>query len=171
MIRGGVIVRVGSLTLAVSVMLGACSIFRSSGGSVSAADLAAVQELNATYPSAWLEGDPDRIIALFADDAVLMPHHGDAMVERLEAIRRHFWPPGAPPTYVSEFSMTPDEITASGKLAYTRGRFSLTMWWNDVDGRVTYSNAGNYLMVVSKEEDGDWRISRYMWSDPVVDLQ
>jgi len=173
MLRGRAMMTVGSLasTLALSVMLGACSAFRSPGGSLSAADLAAVQELNLSYPSAWRDGDPDGVIALFTDDAVLMPHHGGAVVEGVEAIRSHFWPPGAPRTNVSEFTMTPNEITVSGSLAYARGRFALTFWWDGDDGRVTYSNAGNYLMVFSRQQDGEWKISRYIWSDPVVDPQ
>jgi len=48
-----------------------------SAGSLSAEDLAKIKQVHAKYEEAWLKGDADGVRALFTEDCVLLPPHGD----------------------------------------------------------------------------------------------
>lgn len=100
----------------------------------------------------------DRVLALYAPDATLLPP-GESPVAGKEAIR---------PRYESLFAaFTPeivsrvDEVCVSGFLAYVRGHNR---------GRLVARGGGPdrvlddpYLMVLRRQGDGSWRISRLMW--------
>jgi ketosteroid isomerase-like protein len=101
---------------------------------------------------------------VFAEDAVLLPHQGDAFVEGYEAIRYHFWPPGSAPLTVDDYTMAPAEIGGCGDLAYSRGKFTLEFTISADNGTKSYSVAGTYMMIL-REQNARWLISRFMWDD------
>jgi uncharacterized protein (TIGR02246 family) len=138
----------------------------SPGTALSAEDREAIRRLADSYATAWLEGNPEAVVENFTEDAVLMPHHGVAPVKGVEAIRRFWWPPDSPPVSVSRIRLVPEEISGEAGLGYVRGRFSLVFTMEGAEGTQTFSNEGNYLMIVRKEAGG-WRIARYIWNDPV----
>jgi ketosteroid isomerase-like protein len=50
-----------------------------------------------------------------------------------------------------------------------RGRFSLSF---SLQGeKRVFSNDGNYVMILRRRSDGSWRISHYIWNDPVPEVQ
>jgi uncharacterized protein (TIGR02246 family) len=138
-----------------------------SRGPLSPEEIEAVRQAGAAYPAAWLANDFTAVMESLAHGAVLAPHHGDAPVEGLDAIRQHFWPPDGPPFTVTRFTMTPAEIDGVGDLAYVRGRMSM-VFSIEADGTAqTFANEGNYLMILRRQDSGVWRIARYIWNDPV----
>lgn len=150
---------------ALVIVLPACGV---PGGPLAPGEVAAVREVNERYADAWLMGDPEEVLALFTDDAVLLPHHGDAPVKGKASIRDHFWPPGSPPVEVTRFDMSPEEIMGRDGLACARGRFALEFRFGSAEDPRSYSTAGNYVMIFEKADDGDWRIAWYIWNDPVA---
>ncbi|MEM9998424.1 MAG: nuclear transport factor 2 family protein [Bacteroidota bacterium] len=132
------------------------------------ADAVAVRAVNEAYAAAWVANDSAAVMALFADDAVLIPHHGDPPVLGRDAIRVHFWRPGAAPYTVTRYRMTPTEVQGEGELAVSWGRMNLALTWEGEDGPAIYENAGNYLMTFRRDAAGTWRITRFIWNDPVV---
>lgn len=131
-------------------------------------DRTSVENLAGGYTAAWLRGDAGRILDLFAEDAVLIPHHGVPAVEGKVAIRDFFWPPDGPPTRVTEFTLAPREISGNSQLAFVRGRFTLSFSSDSPNGPKSFSNQGNFLLLARRDTDGKWRIARYMWNDPVA---
>ena len=129
-------------------------------------DIEAIRELNQAYPAAWVAGDNEAVMAVFAEDAILIPHHGDDPVAGHEAIIEHFWPPDLQAFDVTEFVMEPAEITGEGSLAYVRGRFSIAMSFTQGGETADYANAGNYMWIVRRQDDGGWKVARFIWNDP-----
>ena len=127
------------------------------------ADEKKVRAVNDAYVSAWRKNDPAAVLATFWPDAVIVPQ-GRGAIRGDDAIRRFWWPPG-PPTTVTGFTHTTDEVGGSGSFAFTRGSFVLDFEWNADGGRKSQRNRGNYLMILRRGPGGEWRISHRMWSD------
>ena len=127
------------------------------------ADARKVRAVNDAYVSAWLRNDPAAVLAVFWNDAVLIPQ-GRSPISGLDEVRRFWWPPG-PPTTVTGFTHTTDEVGGSGSFAFARGSFVLDFEWEAEGKRNSQRNRGNYLMVFRRGPTGEWRISHRMWSD------
>jgi uncharacterized protein (TIGR02246 family) len=142
----------------VAILFAACA----SADDLSGADREAIVRVYDSYVSAWLKGDAEGVMKLFADDAVLIPHHGLAPVVGARDIRKWWWPPNAPTTTIDVFKVTHDQIGGSGRMAFIRGRQVLEWTTN---GKKS-SNRGNHLTLLRKTADGNWRITHQMWGDP-----
>ena len=123
-------------------------------------DLDLIRAADRAYADAWLTNEPERVMATLTADAVLGPS-GLAVVEGTESIRAFWWPPGAPPTTVTGFTLVPAEAGGSGSLGFVRGSFILEF---EYDG-TAFSGRGNYLSLFRRGSDGSWRISHRMWND------
>ena len=154
--------------LSLGLLLAGCA---APSAALSEGDVAAIRELNHAYTAAWVAGDNDAVMAVFTDDAVLIPHHGDDPVEGAEAIRLHFWPPDLQAFNITEFVMEPAEVSGEGNFAYVHGRFSLAMTFTQDGETADYANSGNYMWIVRRQTDGAWKASRLMWNDPVPQQQ
>src|SRR5262249_36069096 len=75
-----------------------------------------------TYRTSWLRGDAEGVLGTFTSDAVLLPAHGAGPVVGMEAIRRYWWPAGAPPTTITRLEITVEQIGGDCRLAYAQGR-------------------------------------------------
>lgn len=139
--------------------------------SLSRGDIIAIQNLNEVYTSAWMANDREAVMDLFTEDAVLIPHHGNPAVEGREAIRGFFWPMEGPLAVVTGFDMVAEDIEGNNRIAYVRGRFSLGFYMDSEEERTTYSNEGNFVMIVEKDRGGSWRISNYVWNDALPQTQ
>ena len=126
-----------------------------------AADIKALETLDAAYAREWKAGNADAVMALFTGDATLVPHHGDAPVVGAEAIRRFWFNPDYPPTTVPEWIRTPAEVIVSGDIGIVRGRARL-VW--EYDGTRTTIPEGNYVMIAERH-DGTWLIRMLTWND------
>ena len=124
-------------------------------------DWAALRALDQAYATKWMEGDADGVMALFTDDATLVPHHGDAPIKGHDAIRDFWFNPEYPPTIVPEWQREPAEIFVSGDVGVVRGRARL-VW--EYDGMRTTIPEGNYVLIAVRREHG-WRIRMLTWND------
>jgi uncharacterized protein (TIGR02246 family) len=125
------------------------------------ADLSALRELDQAYAAEWLEGDADGVMALFTNDATLVPHHGDEPIKGHDAIRNFWFNPDYPPTVVPEWTRKPAEIFVSGNVGVVRGTARL-VW--EYDGTRTTIPNGNYVLIAVRHGDG-WRIRMLTWND------
>lgn len=134
------------------------------GGSVFADeqhDIAALRALDQAYATEWIEGDNDGVMALFTEDATLVPHHGDSPIKGQEAIRSFWFNPDYPPTVVPEWRREPNEFFVSGDVGVVRGRARL-VW--EYEGTRTTIPEGNYVMIAVRQIDA-WRIRMLTWND------
>lgn len=138
-------------------------------GELSAADIEAIKALNKAYTTGWMqdgsEAQEAALIPLFSQDATIMPGAGWDPHSSPDALRAFWFPEGAPPTIVSEFSHGSDEIDGFGNHATVRGRYTLKFSY---DGK-SYSQVGNYMMSMEKQDDGRWLIDNFIWNDKRVE--
>ena len=128
-------------------------------------DEAALRSLDQAYATAWMNGDADGVMALFTEDATLVPHHGDAPVKGHAAIRNGWFNPNYAPTVVPESVREPTEIFVSGDMGVVRGRMRL-VW--EYEGTRTTIPEGNYVMIAVRRDEG-WRIRLLTWNDDPSD--
>ncbi len=126
-----------------------------------ASDKKAVLALDKAYNTTWKDGDADAVMALFVEDAVVIPHHGDDPIEGKAALRNFWFPEGGSPTLVPIFDHVPDEVMIHGDVGVVRGRFSLAWIY---EGTRTEIPSGNYVNIALRTEDG-WRIKWLTWND------
>jgi uncharacterized protein (TIGR02246 family) len=124
-------------------------------------DEAALRALDQAYASAWMNGDADAVMALFTENATLVPHHGDTPVKGRDAIRNNWFNPAYAPTVVPESLREPAEIFVSGDIGVVRGRARL-VW--EYEGMRTTIPEGNYVMIAIRSDQG-WRIRMLTWND------
>jgi uncharacterized protein (TIGR02246 family) len=127
-------------------------------------DRAAVTARVDSYVAAWRANDAARVCANFTPDAVLMPHHGVEPVVGMEAIKKFWWPP-SPPTTVTRFENTADEIAGTADMAFVRGHFVLEYASGSPGQEKRFKNAGTFVMLMRKRA-GEWLITHHMWDDP-----
>ena len=144
------------------LLVASCAHTRPAADPSSADALRAVHE---AYRKAWLANDREGVLRLFDRDAVLLPHHGLEPVVGLEAIRQFWFAPG-PPTEITLFEQDYDEVTADGSHGLVRGR-SRVQWTVQKDSELEHwRNAGTFLTVLRRGDDGAWRITHLVWDDP-----
>lgn len=109
----------------------------------------ALRDIDQAYGKALQAGDPAAIVALHADDAIVLPHNGPVL-RGTAAIQTEFTKRYADPTPITLH--TDDVVVASsGDLAYLIGRSS------DPTG------VGKYLSVYRKSR-GTWKIAGDIWN-------
>jgi uncharacterized protein (TIGR02246 family) len=126
-----------------------------------AADPAAAEQVRAVATGivqADNERALERVLAYYADDAVLMPP-GEPPVSGKTAIR---------PRYEALFAgfdpaieARVEEVCVEGSLAYVRGRNGGRL--RARDGGASRELNDVYLMLVRRDSDGAWRISHLIW--------
>ena len=124
-------------------------------------DIAALKALDQAYASTWMSGDADAVMALFTDDATLVPHHGDAPIKGHDAIRQFWFNPDYPPTIVPEWTRDAQEVFVSDDVGIVRGRARL-VW--EYEGVRTTIPEGNYVIVAVRSDAG-WKIRMLTWND------
>lgn len=137
------------------------------GMQLSGKDFSAIRSVLDTYATGWNAENPQKtIMSLFVEDAVLLPHHGVPPVEGKENIQKHFWPTGLTGFKVNSYDFEIMEITGRDDMAYSRGRYSISFSFESNGEKKTINNSGNYVMIFRLIEN-NWKISRYIWNDPI----
>lgn len=112
------------------------------------------------FLDAFNAGDPQAIAPLYTDDVVEMAPDGPvirgpaAVVEAVAA-------------FLSQFSTTPtqtatvDEVSVHGDVAFARGTWSVR---HTPEGGPEQAMTGKWLTVHRRQDDGSWKISRWIWN-------
>ena len=153
--------------LLVVLLLLVCPVIRAGGDSLSAEDIAKIKQVHTKYEEAWLRGDADGVRALFTEDCVLLPPHGDTPRIGQRGLNEYWFPPDARPTQITKLVVTPKSIGGDGQIAYVWGTDEVA-WTTTQDGKTTSaSHKGMFLNVLRKQANGGWRMSHHMWDEPV----
>jgi uncharacterized protein (TIGR02246 family) len=130
-------------------------------------DVKAIKATIEAYRTSWLQGDAKGVLNTFAEDAVLLPHHGDPPVKGISAIQNYWFGAGGPATTITGLEITVEQVGGSEMTAFARGLDAVS-WTMTPDGKPPqrFSNSGTYLNVMKKLPDGSWRIQVHMWDDP-----
>src|SRR5258708_18653580 len=94
---------------------------RGAVNSLSAEDTAKIKQVHNKYEEVWLKGDADGVRALFTEDCVLLPTHGDKPRIGQKGLNEYWFAPGAPPTRITKLVVTPQSIGGDGLIACVRG--------------------------------------------------
>lgn len=119
----------------------------------------AVAELREAYIKAQNAGDTEGLVALFADDAVLMPVNAPAASGK-NAIRS--WMQSQHDQFSFALAVTQAELELAGHWAFTRGTY--TMKITPKAGGPTIEDSGKYLNIVAHQPDGSWKLARHIWN-------
>ncbi len=103
------------------VFLLASPVARGAGNSLSAEDTAKIKQVHNKYEEVWLKGDADGVRALFTEDCVLLPPHGDKPRIGQKGLNEYWFPPDGPPTKIIKLVVTPQGIGGDGQIAYVWG--------------------------------------------------
>jgi ketosteroid isomerase-like protein len=128
----------------------------SSPPQLTAADRAAIEANNQAFIAAAKAADWTALGANYTEDAILLPPNSPAVTGR-EAIAQYFaaFPP------IVELTLMNAEVEGGGSIAYARGAYQLTM---GAAGQAPIQDAGKYLAIFRKQDDGSWSLYRDMFS-------
>ncbi len=124
----------------------------------SAEDLAAISRIHQDYVAAHNDSDADRLVALFTDDAVLMPMDEPSLSGK-QAIREHyeeFFDQNP-----SAIELSPVETRVTGDWAFERIQVKVTL--PDGKGEDRHADV-KYLWILQRQPDGSWKISRAIYN-------
>src|SRR5215813_3345943 len=140
---------------------------KSAGNNLTAEDIAKIKQVHSRYEEAWLKGDADGVRALFTEDCVLLPPHGDKPRIGQKGLNEFWFPPDAPPTKITKLVVTPQSISGDGQIAYVWGTDEVA-WTTEQNGKtISASHKGIFLNVLEKQVNGEWKMSRHMWDDTI----
>jgi uncharacterized protein (TIGR02246 family) len=118
------------------------------------ADIKAITDTEVQANQAWAAKDADKIMAFYADDALLMTPGADA-VQGKDAIRADLKQMLADPAVSLTFQSSKVDVAKSGDLGYTAGTYKLTV--TDPVTHKPINDHGNYVTTFRKQADGSWK--------------
>lgn len=127
-------------------------------GLLSEEDVAAIRNIATSYTQAVVAGDVDAVVAVYTENAVLLPPN-TAMVQGRAAIRAAS---EADTLVTQELTLTSAEIDGRGDVAFDRGTWTWTGLAADTAEAVT--ETGNYLVIARKQADGSWLWAVDIWN-------
>ena len=118
------------------------------------ADVKALKDIEAQWNRDFASKDPDKLVAHYADDAVLMSPGMPASSGKA-AIRNTLKQMVSDPAFSLKFQASKVEIARSGDVAYTQGSYTMAM--TDAQTKQVVSDHGNYVTTYRKPPDGAWK--------------
>lgn len=138
------------LSAAAALLLGGCG--------EPSADTAAVEEQLRAQETQWqadyASGDVSRLERHYAQDAAIASP-GAPLATDAQSRKAALEPLTRDPNLNMEFASDRIQVSNSGDLAYTRGRF--TMQSTEPATNQVRTDRGTYLTVWKKQEDGSWK--------------
>jgi ketosteroid isomerase-like protein len=118
-----------------------------------------IQTINSAFDQAFNAKQADKIAALYADNAVVMPAPAGAPVIGTQALQEFFT--GLIGAGVIEHQLTLLDAVEDGNLAYQRGTWGAAMIGED-GAKQTFG--GNVHLVYRKQADGQWKAVTHIWN-------
>lgn len=118
------------------------------------AEVEAIRGVRAEYAAAVNAGDAARVAALWTTDGIDMPNHAATAVGRNAIQQAHAARMAAMKV---EISLTGEETRVRANRAYDRGTFTVRL--TPTAGGPTVADEGKYLVLLTKQPDGTWKIS------------
>jgi uncharacterized protein (TIGR02246 family) len=118
------------------------------------ADVKAIQDYETQWVQDWASRDAARIIAHYADDAILMVP-GAPPTSGKDAIQKSLAGMVADPALKLTFQSSKVDVATSGDLGYTQGSYTLTL--TDPQTKKVVNDHGSYVTTYRKEAGGSWK--------------
>lgn len=120
---------------------------------------AEIDSLGRQWEEAANRGEVERIMEIYAPDAVILPP-GGPVIEGSETIRELFRQEFE--RFDTKLAFTTQEIEVDGDMAFRRGRY---VWRGTprLSGQ-TVETTNKFLEVWRRQPDGSWKISVDMWN-------
>jgi uncharacterized protein (TIGR02246 family) len=118
------------------------------------ADVKAIQADETQWNQDYAAKDQDKIVAHYADDAVLMVPGMPSLSGR-EAIRGALKQMISDPALALKFQTSRVEVAKSGDVAYVQGAYTLAV--TDPATRQVINDHGSYVTTYRKQPDGAWK--------------
>ena len=143
-----------ALIILSAVLLTACkqTTSNNNSASVNAASVASIDSLNIALYNAWNKKDSATVIAMFADDVIMIS--GRAIYKGKAEVAKNFVIRQMPHT--SNLNGKSERSDASGDLGYLAGTWSLRLTPPD---QAPIGSTGNYNFIFKRGEDGIWKFS------------
>jgi uncharacterized protein (TIGR02246 family) len=132
----------------------------SAPAALSDTDLAAIRAADSTFMAAANAGNVDAVVAVYANDAVLLPPNVPAQRGR-DAIRT-FWG-GLLKTHTLKFELGSDMVEGRGDLAYNVGHYRFTAVPKD-KANPGMADEGKFVEILKKQPDGSWKYAVDMYN-------
>lgn len=127
----------------------------------SAAAAAAVQDVVDRFLTAFNAGDAAQASSIYAEDIVQLRPDGPPLRGRDATV-------SAVQEFLDQFATAPtqtaatDEVIVRGDLAVASGTWALTTALDT--GSAADRTGGKWLMVMRRQGDGSWQVSRWIWN-------
>ena len=118
------------------------------------ADILAIRASETQWNQDYASKDPDKIMAHYADDAILMAPGAPASIGK-DAIRNTIKEMESDAALSLQFQTSKIEVAKSGDLAYTQGSYTLTA--TDPLTKQLVHDHGSYVTTYRKQPDGTWK--------------
>jgi uncharacterized protein (TIGR02246 family) len=120
-------------------------------------DIEAINKIIEEYVAGYNTGDLQRVMDLWVDDAVVMPH-GEPTVLGKKAVEK--WKAQYFDQYVFNLQSTSEELQVGGDWAFNRGSYLVAM--TPKNGGSPVHEAGKFIQLFQRQEDGSWKVARDM---------
>ena len=138
--------------LAAAAVIGGC---QQEAETVDTAQVEAqIREAETKWNQAYAKRDAAAIAAMYADDAALASPDSD-LADGKDEIGKSLSEVAGDRNFRLEFKADRVQVAESGDLAYTRGRYTMTVTDPRTNG--PFISKGNYLTVWKKQADGSWK--------------
>jgi uncharacterized protein (TIGR02246 family) len=141
-------------TAALALAITACNQASTPAPDTHDADVKAITDLEAQWNKDYAAKDGDKLAGYYASDAILVVPGApsvsgkDAIVEDLKHML-------ADPALSLTFQPTRVDVAKSGDLAYTLGKYQLTV--TDEATHKVINDHGSYVTAYRKQPDGSWK--------------
>lgn len=143
-----------SALAAVALSLAACNPTPPAAPDTHDADVKAIADVEMQANQGWATKDPEKVMAYYADDAVLITPGTDSISGK-EAIRTSLKGMLADPALSLTFQASKVDVAKSGDLGYTEGTYKLTV--TDPVTHKPVNDHGSYVTTFRKQPDGSWK--------------
>jgi len=124
------------------------------------ADRQAIEAQRQVFKEAAEAADWTRLVALYTEDARVLPPNGRMVTGRI-ALRELFssFPP------IGNFVLATQEVHGGGDLAIVRGTYSMTLMPPGAPAAI--ADTGKFVEMWQKQPDGTWLIALDIWNSDI----
>ncbi|MCI0526762.1 MAG: SgcJ/EcaC family oxidoreductase [Nitrospira sp.] len=117
----------------------------------------AIEEGITKWVEAFNKGDVAGVVAIYADDAMLLPPNGE-VIQGKQGIQE-FWSSAL--QILKDVSLNTLEIGGSGDTGYRIGKYTLKV---QPEGQQPAMDSGKYVEVWKRQADGSWKLHADIWN-------
>lgn len=122
---------------------------------------AKIEKMNAEMTKAMVDGDFEKSLSFYADDAISLPNYQPMMVG-MDAISMSNEGMADAGVKINSFNVSTKKIIMDGDLIVEIGTYNMSMNIPDMTG--PYNDVGKYITVWEKQKDGSLKIKADTWN-------